>query len=90
MPRKRPLVPIRRSYSRDLKRAVIHQAFTLGSSSTAIAISLDLPLRVVQRVRKLWGEIGEVCRDRKQLGRAPLMTPDHVDVSQMFMHIHGF
>jgi transposase len=81
MPRKRPLHPLRHQYSRDLKRTVIHQAYTLGYSSSQIATSLNVPLRVVQRVRKVWGEIGEVCKDRTRLGRGPLMTSDHADVS---------
>ncbi|KAJ7230132.1 hypothetical protein GGX14DRAFT_337654, partial [Mycena pura] len=44
---------------------------------TEIAISLDMPVRVVQRVIQTWNEIGEVCRDRRYIGRAPLMSPNH-------------
>ncbi|KDQ51314.1 hypothetical protein JAAARDRAFT_113397, partial [Jaapia argillacea MUCL 33604] len=47
-------------------------------STTEVAISLDMPLRVVQRVLKMWREIGEVCKDRTRLGRSPLMTTDAV------------
>ena len=54
-------MPRKHSYSQDLKWAVIHQAYTLGSSSTAIAFSLDLPLQVVQRVQKLWVWIWQPC-----------------------------
>ncbi|KAJ7778716.1 hypothetical protein DFH07DRAFT_715713, partial [Mycena maculata] len=43
--------------------------------STAIAIDLDMPLCVVQRIKQTWQEIGEVCRDRRHVGRAPLMSP---------------
>lgn len=81
MPRKRKSVPIRRSYSRDLKRRVIYQAEILGLSSTEISISLDMPLRCVQRVRRNWREIGEVCMDRTYIGRAPLMSSAAVEVS---------
>ncbi|KAF8133505.1 hypothetical protein K438DRAFT_1538154, partial [Mycena galopus ATCC 62051] len=42
-----------------------------------IAIDLDMPLRVVQRVKKTWREIGEVCRDRKYIGCSPMMSPTH-------------
>ena len=73
MPRRKKANPIRHTYSRDLKRRVTYQAFTLSFSSTAISISLDIPLRVVQRVRRNWSTIGEVCRDRTYMGRPPSM-----------------
>ena len=81
MPRKQPAVPIRRHYSRDLKQRVIYSAYTLHKKSTEIAIDLDMPLRVVQRVKKTWNEIGEVCRDRRFIGRHPLLSPDQTRVS---------
>ncbi|KAJ7936475.1 hypothetical protein B0H13DRAFT_1545898, partial [Mycena leptocephala] len=73
MARKHRAVPLRRHYSHDLKRRVIHMAQKLHLSSTEIAILLDMPLRVVQRVRQVWNEIGEVARQRVRSGRAPLM-----------------
>ncbi|KAF8804711.1 hypothetical protein BYT27DRAFT_7213829 [Phlegmacium glaucopus] len=79
MPRKKPLVPKRRHYSRDLKRRVIYQANVLHQTSTEISINLDIPLRVVQRVKQTWNEIGEVCKDRTKVGRAPLMRPEHCE-----------
>jgi transposase len=33
-----------------------------------------MPLRVVQHVKKTWEETGEVCRDRKYMGRTPLLS----------------
>ncbi|KAJ7716067.1 hypothetical protein B0H16DRAFT_1213601, partial [Mycena metata] len=45
-----------------------------------ISVLLDMPLRVVQRVRQVWNEIGEVARDRTRAGRSPLMTRDTVDM----------
>jgi hypothetical protein len=54
---------------------VIYQAFTLHKTSTLIAIDLDMPVRVVQRVKKTWSEIGEVCRDRRHKGRIPILSP---------------
>lgn len=81
MPRKTPLQPKRKTYSRDLKTRVIYQSETLGKSSTQIAIDLDMSLRVVQRVIQTYGEIGEVCRSRKFQGRAALMSPGAIDVS---------
>jgi transposase len=74
MPRKKPAIPVRRHYSADLKRRVIHQAYTLHKCSKDIATDLDMPLRVVQRVKKTWQEIGEVCHDRKYMGRTPLLS----------------
>lgn len=75
MPRKKRSTPLRCHYSQDLKKRVIYQAFTLGKSSTAIAVDLDMPVRVVQRVKRTWFEIGEVCRDRTYKGRHPLLSP---------------
>ncbi|KAJ7140339.1 hypothetical protein C8R46DRAFT_849173, partial [Mycena filopes] len=46
-------------------------------TSTEIAIDLDMPLRVVQRVKRTWNEIGEVSRERRYLGRSPIMSPAH-------------
>lgn len=81
MPCKKPSVPKHRHYSRDLKRRVIYQTDVLGLTSTEVSINLDIPLRVVQHVKQTWNEIGEVCRDRTAIGRAPLMQPGHCEVS---------
>ncbi|KAJ7189358.1 hypothetical protein GGX14DRAFT_326455, partial [Mycena pura] len=43
-------------------------------SNEDIAIDLNMPLRVVQRVQQTWAEIGEVCRDRRHKGRPPLLS----------------
>ena len=86
MPCKKPLVPKRRHYSRDLKRRIIYQAEVLARTSTEISINLDIPLRVIQRVKQTWNEIGEVCKDRTAMGRAPLMHPEHCKVSSHFTH----
>ncbi|KAJ7186359.1 hypothetical protein B0H12DRAFT_965175, partial [Mycena haematopus] len=42
--------------------------------SEDIAVDLNMPLRVVQRVKKTWAEIGEVCRDRRHKGRPALLS----------------
>jgi hypothetical protein len=44
---------------------------------------LDMPLHVVQRVRQVWNEIGEVSRQRARSGRAPLMSREAVDVCNL-------
>ncbi|KAJ3966573.1 hypothetical protein EV361DRAFT_557702 [Lentinula raphanica] len=75
MPRK-PSTRKRRTYSRDLKLAVVHQLFVLGYKTTKVAIELSVPLRLVQRIQQNWKEIRDVCKERKGIGRAPLMTPD--------------
>ena len=61
MPHKPRSKPLRQHYTRDLKRHVIYQAEVLGYSTTKITIELTMPLTVVQRVRRTWSEIGEVC-----------------------------
>jgi len=78
MPRKRNLSPARLQYSRDLKKWVVYQAFTLMKSTTEIAINLDMPVHVVQHVLTNWQEIGDVCKDRTHLGRVPLMSQSSV------------
>ena len=67
MPRKPNPRPLRRHYSPDLRRRVIHQAFTLGESTTRIAINLAMPLRVVQRIIATWKEIGDFAEIGKGL-----------------------
>ena len=75
-----PPAPSRR-YSKDLKERVIYQSSVLNMSTTEIAISLDMPLRVVQWVLQTWDEIGAVIREPKTLGWARLMTTEQVQVS---------
>ncbi|KAJ3713251.1 hypothetical protein DFJ43DRAFT_961584, partial [Lentinula guzmanii] len=43
-------------------------------TTAEIAVDLDMPLRVVQRVLYLWKEIGEVCKGRKGRGRAQILN----------------
>jgi len=81
MPRKKALVPTRRSYHRSLKERVIYQHFTLGMDTTAISISLDIPLRVVQRVLRNWKIYGDVSKERVKGGRFPLLKGDAARVS---------
>ncbi|KAF8573921.1 hypothetical protein K439DRAFT_1275267, partial [Ramaria rubella] len=45
-----------------------------------IAIDLDMPVHVVQRVLQMWDEIGAVVKDPKKLGRVRLMTTDQIQV----------
>jgi hypothetical protein len=88
MPRKRPfqVAPLRRHYSADLKQRIIHQAYTLHRRSEDITTDLDMPLRVVQRVKRTWNEIGEVCRDRQHQGRAPLLSVHETQVCWYLFH----
>ena len=76
--------PKRNHFSRDLKRRVIYQACTLNKGTTQIAIDLDMPLRVVQHIIQMWRELGDVCRDRKGRGRAPLLAPEATKVMSAF------
>ncbi|KAJ7599635.1 hypothetical protein C8J56DRAFT_726750, partial [Mycena floridula] len=73
MPHRKRATPLKNHYSRDLKRRVIYQHNILGYNTTKISRNLDIPLHVVQRVIQVHNEIGEVCRDRGQVGRSPLM-----------------
>ena len=44
MARKKPIVPLCRHYSRDLKHHVIYQSQVLGLKSTEVAINLNIPV----------------------------------------------
>ncbi|KAJ6524208.1 hypothetical protein B0H19DRAFT_1085420 [Mycena capillaripes] len=46
-----------------------------GESSEDIAHDFNMPLRVVQRVKQMWAEIGEVCGDRRHKGAAMSAGP---------------
>ncbi|KIJ39962.1 hypothetical protein M422DRAFT_81290, partial [Sphaerobolus stellatus SS14] len=41
-----------------------------------IAIDLDMSLRVVQRILKLWNDIGDVVNTPVKIGKAPLMNKE--------------
>jgi transposase len=74
----------RRHYSKDLKEQVIYQRLTLGKSTTEIAKDLDMSLRIIQRVLKVYEEIGEVVKDPKmhaKWGKAKLLDTHCVEVS---------
>ena len=77
--------PVRRTYSKDVRDLVIHQRFTLEKTTTAIAIDLNMSLRVVQRTIKLWEDIGDVIKTPKNITRAPLMTASQEEVSFMYI-----
>ncbi|KAF9258072.1 hypothetical protein L218DRAFT_878041 [Marasmius fiardii PR-910] len=40
----------------------------LGKISTQVAVNLDMPVQVVQHVKRIYEEIFEVCRDYKGKG----------------------
>ncbi|KAF8230733.1 hypothetical protein L208DRAFT_1280597 [Tricholoma matsutake] len=71
--------PICQHYLRDLKKRVVYQAYTLQKSTAEIAVDINIPLRAVQCVLKVWREIGEVCMDRRHMGHAPMMGTQAVN-----------
>jgi hypothetical protein len=82
MVRKKCTVPLWQHYSRDLKQRIIHMSQKLHLSSTEISLMLDMPLCVVQRVRRVWNEIDEVYRQRVRSGREPLMSREAIDMTE--------
>jgi hypothetical protein len=80
MARKQCQVPVRNNYLRNLKRRVIHLSQNLHKGLAEIAILLDMSLRVIQCMRQVWNEIGEVSQQRARSGREPLMSREAVDV----------
>ncbi|KAF7335978.1 DDE family endonuclease [Mycena sanguinolenta] len=88
MARKQRAVPLRQHYSRDLKRRVIHMSQKLHLSSAEIVIMLDMPLRVVQRVRQVWNEIGEaVDMMLGMLDHSPDLYLD--EIQEQIASVHG-
>ena len=86
MPRRKPITSIRRHYSNDLKEHIVYQLQTLGYSSSTIAVNLDISLRVVQRVKKVFAETGKVCEDRAYMGRSPSMSMNAIEVIILSTH----
>ena len=81
----------RHHYLKDLKQCVVYQQFTLGMETVEIARSLDMSVRVVQRVLRLWEEIGEVVKDPRQYakkGWARLLDTASVEV-RSGAHVYG-
>ncbi|KIJ46833.1 hypothetical protein M422DRAFT_226531 [Sphaerobolus stellatus SS14] len=78
MPRKiLPELRQRRTYSEDLKKRVIYQRFTLERTVNDIAVNLDMPKRVVERVLQIWKDTGEVeLESGKKKKRLTIMTDD--------------
>ena len=68
-------------YSKDVKKLVIYQSNVLNMSTTDIAVNLNMPMHVMQRVLQTWDEIRAVVREPKTLGWAHLMTTEQVQVS---------
>ncbi|KAH6913276.1 hypothetical protein BKA70DRAFT_1525355 [Coprinopsis sp. MPI-PUGE-AT-0042] len=74
MPRKKAQVPKKKCYTNNLKRRTVYQHRVLEKDTTKIAIDLDIPLRVAQRVLATWDRTGEVSSAGKG-GRLRLLGP---------------
>jgi hypothetical protein len=76
----------RQHYSKDLRDRVIWQKFTLQKVTSEIATDLNMSLRVVQRIIKMWREIGDVVASPRNLSRSPTMSEAQIQVrSHLFM-----
>lgn len=82
MPHHQPLTRVWQCYSQDLKLRVLHQSYVLRNSSTITAINLDMDVRVVQHVKQIFKVTGEVCKDRRGIGRPPLLTTGATEVNE--------
>ncbi|KAF8591388.1 Homeodomain-like protein, partial [Ramaria rubella] len=86
-----PVAQRRCHYSRDLKERVIHLCYTLGLTTTEIARILNMSLRVVQCVLKVYEEIGAVANNPKlyaKQGRARLLTNRNVEFLLALLEQH--
>ncbi|KAF5323810.1 hypothetical protein D9619_012984 [Psilocybe cf. subviscida] len=66
MPLSHPNHTHRTRYTKDLKQRVVHQAEELQRSSREIAVELNIPLRVVQRILETWRKTGSVIESSRQ------------------------
>ncbi|KIJ25253.1 hypothetical protein M422DRAFT_81019, partial [Sphaerobolus stellatus SS14] len=61
----------------EVKKLVIHQRFTRKMTVNAIALTLNMPKRVVERVLQTWKETGEVHLEAgRKNKRITIMTDD--------------
>jgi hypothetical protein len=79
MARLRATVPLRRRYSLDLRRRVIYQKHTLNRKTKQIARDLDIPLRVVQRILKMWADLDDLVEPSHR-HKTPQLKPEHLEV----------
>jgi transposase len=79
MARAKRQVPLRQRYSLDLRMRVIHQKHTLKRKTRQIARDLDIPLRVVQRILKLWKDLKDLSPPNHR-HNVPKLNSEHLDV----------
>ncbi|KAF8316194.1 hypothetical protein DL93DRAFT_801817 [Clavulina sp. PMI_390] len=86
----RPLSPPRRPftrYSTAVKRLVPYQRDVLGYTPTQIATSLNMSLRVVYRVLRLYDEEGVVAQQLPRGGRPRSLEDAHVAVGSRYFSV---
>jgi transposase len=70
-----------RAISREMRELVIYQAEKLGWNTSQIATALNLHIRSVQRIKKLYDDVGLVISEHNgPLGRPKLMSEDNLNV----------
>jgi len=89
-----PTKPLQTShhYLNDLREHVIYQSKVLEKTTLEITQDLDMSHHVVQRMLKLWKEIGKVARFQRDLmtpGQIPLMNLVPCNVSESLEHCHA-
>jgi transposase len=72
-----------KTYSEDLQKQVIYQKYTHHKSIHDISIDLDISRCIVERILKLWHDIGEVVPPEKGKSnkRRKIMTDAEIEVS---------
>jgi transposase len=75
-----------RAVTREVRELVIYQAEKLGWKTAEIANSLNLHIRTVQCIKKLYDDVGVVISDHDgPLGRPKLMSEDTINVRNDFI-----
>jgi transposase len=67
--------------TREVRELVIYQTEKLGWKTTEIATALNMQIWTVQRIKKLYDDVGVVISDHNgSLGRPKLMSEDNINV----------
>lgn len=79
---------VRKQYPEALKDRVVHQCYNLNRKTSSIAIDLNIPLRVCQRILQTYHETGQTVRPRKSRhGCLRCMTGPEIEVSARLSQI---
>src|ERR1700722_12910309 len=66
--------------TKEVRELIVYQTEKLGWTTAQVATALNITSRTVQRVKKLNSEIGDVTMDPSVIGKAKILSLQHIDV----------